>query len=420
MTSARILYLCHGHPALHPGGTEIFAHDLFRAMRASGQVEPFFLGCATRLHRPQRPGAVLQAIGPGGDEALLSIGRFDRLMLAQTELTAFAHAMSELLTSFKPDIVHLHHLSLVGLEALVLIRRYAPQARIVMTLHDYHLICANDGLMLTRPEGGLCRQPSPDACHRCLPETAATRHALRRLRLNNLLSLVDQFIAPSAFLRERYVDWGLGAERIQVIANAVPAEDAPIPSGGFRQRRTFGVFGNIAPHKGTLVALEAARRLAAAGVDFGLRIHGSLGFQPPEFRQAFAEALAAASPFATHHGPYQREELPALLAAVDWVVVPSIWWENQPLVILESFRHGRPVICSDLGGMAEAVQAGRDGLHFRAGDAANLAEMMARAACDPDLWQDLHDRRPAVPTLEDAAQEHLALYRELMQRKDAA
>jgi hypothetical protein len=43
-----------------------------------------------------------------------------------------------------------------------------------------------------------------------------------------------------------------------------------------------------------------------------------------------------------------------------------------------------------------------------------------RAASDPDLWQDLHDRRPAVPTLEDAAQEHLALYRELMQRKDAA
>lgn len=420
MTSARVLYLCHGHPALQPGGTEIFAYDLFRAMRASGQAEPFFLGCVTPLHRPLRPGAVLQAIAPGGDEALLSVGRFDRLMLAQTELTAFARALSELLSSFRPDIVHLHHLSLVGLEALVLVRRHAPQARIVMTLHDYHLICANDGLLLTRPEGALCRQPSPDACHRCLPETAAARHALRRLRLNSLLALVDQFIAPSAFLRERYVDWGLSAERIQVIANAVPAEDAPVASGGQRPRRTFGLFGNIAPHKGTLVALEATRRLAAAGVDLSVRIHGGLGFQPPAFRQAFAETLAAASPLATHHGPYQREELPALLAAVDWVVVPSVWWENLPLVILEAFRHGRPVICSDIGGMAEAVQAGRDGLHFRAGDAADLAETMARAACDPDLWQDLHDRRPAVPTLEDTAQEHLALYRELMRRKDAA
>lgn len=420
MTSARVLYLCHGHPALHPGGTEIFAYDLFRAMRASGQAEPFFLGCATPLHRQLRSDAVLQAIGPGGDEALVCVGRFDRLMLAQTELTAFSRAFSELLRSFRPEIVHLHHLSLVGLEALVLIRRHAPQARIVMTLHDYHLICANDGLMLTRPDGILCRHPSPDACHRCLPETAATRHALRRLRLNSLLALVDQFIAPSAFLRERYVDWGLAPERIQVIANAVPAEDAPLASGGLRHRRTFGLFGNIAPHKGTLVALEAARRLAAAGSDLALQIHGGLGFQPPAFRQAFAEALAAAAPVATHHGPYQRGELPTLLAAVDWVVVPSVWWENLPLVILEAFRHGRPVICSDLGGMAEAVQAGHDGLHFRAGDAADLAQTMARAASEPELWQDLHDRRPVVPTLEDTAQEHLALYRELMRRKDAA
>lgn len=419
MTKPRVLYVCHGHPALHPGGTEIFAYNLFCAMRARGEAVPFFLACVTPLHRQLRPGAVLQGMAPSGDEALVSIGRFDRLMLAQAELAAFSRALAELLSSFKPDIVHLHHLSLIGLEVLILIRRYAPRARIVMTLHDYHLICANDGLMLTRPGDELCRRPGPDACHRCMPDSSASRHGLRRLRMNSLLALVDQFIAPSAFLKARYVDWGLAAERIQVIANAVPAGDCAVESGSRRSRRTFGLFGNIAPHKGTLVALEAARRLAAVDADVALRIHGGLGFQPPAFCQAFAAALDAAAPVATHHGPYQPEELPALLAAVDWVVVPSTWWENAPLVILEAFRHGRPVICSDIGGMAEAVHAGRDGLRFRAGDAADLAQTMARAANEPGLWEQLHNGRPAVPSLEDAAQEHLALYEDLTWRPEA-
>jgi len=56
------------------------------------------------------------------------------------------------------------------------------------------------------------------------------------------------------------------------------------------------------------------------------------------------------------------------MAAVDWVVVPSIWWENSPLVIQEAFAHGRPVICSDIGGMAEKVAHEKNGLHFRAND----------------------------------------------------
>jgi hypothetical protein len=68
---------------------------------------------------------------------------------------------------------------------------------------------------------------------------------------------------------------------------------------------------------------------------------------------------------------------------VDWVVVPSVWWENSPLVIQEAFQRGRPVICSDIGGMAEKVADGVDGLHFRAGDPEALAATIARAATDP-------------------------------------
>jgi hypothetical protein len=74
------------------------------------------------------------------------------------------------------------------------------------------------------------------------------------------------------------------------------------------------------------------------------------------------------------------------MADVDWVVVPSIWYENAPLVIQEAFQHGKPVICSDIGGMAEAVTDGVDGLHFRAGSAGALSDTLLRAATTPGLW----------------------------------
>ena len=56
------------------------------------------------------------------------------------------------------------------------------------------------------------------------------------------------------------------------------------------------------------------------------------------------------------------------MARIDWVVVPSIWWETGPLVVMEAFQYGRPVICSDIGGMSEKVTDGVNGLHFRRRD----------------------------------------------------
>ena len=73
-------------------------------------------------------------------------------------------------------------------------------------------------------------------------------------------------------------------------------------------------------------------------------------------------------------------------------MVPSIWWENSPLVIQEAFFHRRPVICSDVGGMAEKVTDGVDGIHFRVGDAFSLARDDREGdAASPRLWRALRD-----------------------------
>jgi glycosyltransferase involved in cell wall biosynthesis len=233
-----------------------------------------------------------------------------------------------------------------------------------------------------------------------------------------LLRPVDLFRAPSAFLRDRFVAWGLDAGRVRVLPNAV-ACGVPQGSETPRARRDrFAFFGNVARHKGVLVLLDAAARTARAGADLRVALHGGLGWAEEAFRAEFAAALAAAAPTAQHLGPYERGEALGLMRAADWIVVPSLWWENAPLVILEARAAGRPVICSGIGGMAELVVDGVDGLHVPPGDAAALAETMAAAAADPALWARLAGAARARDH-EAFVEAHMALYRGLFERAAA-
>jgi glycosyltransferase involved in cell wall biosynthesis len=105
--------------------------------------------------------------------------------------------------------------------------------------------------------------------------------------------------------------------------------------------------------------------------------------------------------------------MPDLMRQVDWVVVPSIWWENSPLVIQEAFLHGRPLITSDIGGMKEKVVDGVSGMHFRVSSAEDLADKLAQALQDQGAWERLRAGAPVPISHEQAAVEHEALYNRL-------
>lgn len=411
----KVLLVSHNDPRLHPGGTEIFAHGLFRALDARPEVEAAFLAGVNQLHRERRPGTAFQAVPGGGpNEFLMWCGHYDMLCHSQIDGMGVFPELEDLLRELRPDVVHFHHFLLFGLEALHVVRRVLPQARIILTVHDYHLLCPNDGLLRTTA-GTLCAGPSADACTRCRPDATPIALTLREGYAKTLLSCVDTFIAPSRFLAGHLARWGIDAGRIVVVRNGhalgEPRLPRPLAAPG-QARSSFAVFGNQNPHKGTLVALEAARRLVDAGRrDFTLHLHGAPLFQDEAFRQALAEALAPLAGIAIAHGAYDHADLPRRMASADWVIVPSLWYENAPLTIQEAFHHGRPVLCSDIGGMAEAVRDGHDGLHFAAGDAEALAAVMARALDTPGLWESLRDRRPPVPDMAACTAAHLDLYR---------
>ena len=407
----RVLFLLHAHPELQAGGTEIFARDLFRALKRDHAAEGLFLAGTAPHQRPQSPGTPFQAVGAEPDEMLLWSGGFDPFFMSQIDAHGVGQPLAELLAELQPDLVHVHHLMTLGVEVIGLVRRVLPATPVVMTLHDYYPICANDGQMATTG-GALCHGASLDACRGCFPDRSLTDFRLRELHIGGALAQVDHFIAPSRFLRDRYVAWGLDPARVSVVPNGLPAFDA-VPARAAERRDRFAFFGHINRFKGATVALEASGRLSRAGVAHGLALHGGTAHQAADTVARFDKAREQA-PDARWGGAYRREDMPRLMAGADWVVFPSTWWENAPLVINEAFQHGRPVICSGIGGAAELVRDGVNGLHAPVGDAAGLAEVMRRAAEEPGLWQRLRQGiEPPVGVGESAAR-HRVLYDELI------
>lgn len=408
----RILYLCHNHPDLQPGGTEVLARSLFRELRDRHGVEGLFLAAVTGTHRERRPGTMLQAIGDRADEMLVWLGHFDRFFLTQPDTYGLA-TLAPLIERARPDLVHVHHPLLFGVEGIDLIRRAAPRARLVFTAHDFFPICPQEGQLLTTG-GRLCPGPSLDACQACFPGRPGADFVLRDLQMRDVFRDFDRILVPSAFARDRYLAAGWPESLLAIMPNGI-AETAPAPhrvaEDGRRDR--FGFFGHINRFKGSLVLLDASRRLSAAGIRHQVTLHGGTAYQSESFLEEFRAALQAA-PAARHLGLYAAAELPALMRQIDWVVMPSVWWENAPLVIMEAFRHRRPVICGGIGGMAEAVRDGIDGLHAPVGDPEGLARVMRRAAETEGLWDALAAGIRPPPTIAEVAQQHLNFYQDAL------
>jgi glycosyltransferase involved in cell wall biosynthesis len=286
-----------------------------------------------------------------------------------------------------------------------------------MTLHEFIAICMNNGQMV-KTDGRLCHQYSPRECHLCFPHVSPENFFLREQYVKSFFRLVDRFISPSEFLRQRYVNWGLDPEAVTVLENGLPPGGRvplrTLHNGEIRGR--FAFFGQINPYKGVDVILEAfaampkkLRKLVT------LDIFGSgLGLQTPEFQERIHKLLAKCKDRVHLHGPYEPEEMGRLMAEVDWVVMGSVWWENSPLVIQEAYKFGRPILCPDIGGMAEKVRPGTGGLHYRARDSVSLGAIISRIVEEPDLYAALHASLPEYPDIRRIGSEHVDLYGSLI------
>ncbi len=421
MKKLRVLYVAHGHPAVRAGGAEQHAYELYEAMRESGEVEPFLLARSGEPQHVPPPGTLLRPIDGHPDQALLHTGGMDYFWYGQRDKRLFTVHLKEFLRRHRPDVVHFQHLLHIGVEAIRVARNVLPNAALLVTLHEYGFICHADGQMLEKSTNRPCERAAPDRCHRCFPHFAPSAFFLRERFIKSHLALVDQFVAPSRFLAQRYVEWGLPAEKITFIEYGRRLRE-PLPprvteNGEGRSR--FGYFGQVNPYKGVDVLLEALALVGKrGGPPVKLHLNGAnLDWQTAEFRARLSLLAEGCNGQLSDLGPYRHTELAQRMALVDWVVVPSRWWENSPLVIQEAFLHGRPVICGDIGGMKEKVRDGVDGLHFAAGDVEALADTLARAAGTAGLWERLRGGIRPLFSVDEALTAHLREYESILRRR---
>ncbi|WP_149537138.1 glycosyltransferase [Siccirubricoccus phaeus] len=403
----RLAVVTHAHPSLSRGGSEIAAYTLYRGLLGLG------LPAIHVTVTPEENAARLDLATPGEHALFLPAGRQDPLYNAGTP--GLARALAALLRREAVGRVNFHHhlhLGLAGLRAAAAL----PGMASLLTLHEYTAICLRDGQMVTRPQRALCYAASPAACATCFPEHDITQFALRRDRFLAGFAELGGFVAPSRFLAARYADWGLDPRRITVIENGLPHPAAPLPPRQVGQggRWVFGFFGQLNPYKGIDTLLAAAELIAARpalAARLAIRLHGTIIGQKEGFRAAL-EAAVQRYPFLSYAGPYPNEAVRPLMAACDYVLVPSTWWENSPVVIQEAFATGRPVICSDIGGMAEKVADGVSGLHARVGDPADLVAAMERAM-EPGMAARLAAGLPVPCDGAEMARRYLAAFEAL-------
>lgn len=410
MSAPRVLIIVHGHPDFSIGGGELAAYAQWQELRRRG-VETMLI--ARIGQSPGHTGASFSLRSPDGMEVLFSAPPVDHFRHSQPQRRVIFDEFRSLLERFKPTVVHFHHYVHLGLEMIREVRKFMPDGLIVLTLHEYLAMCHAGGQMV-KEDGLLCSRAAPLDCSRCFPSYTPQDFFLRELFVKSFLNLCDHFVCPSAFLRDRYVEWGLPLDKMLVLENGQPSRalsaGAVPPDAALRTR--FVILGQLSHRKGTFLLLEAVRLLSKRVRELiRIEIHGSMQYETAEVKAEFQRALADLKDTVDFGGPYRPSDVHGIVQGCGWVIVPSLWWENSPSVIQEAFAGGRPVICSNVGGMAEKVLDGVSGLHFRVGSASDLAACIEQAATKPGLWEELLKGLPRPPTLNETVDRLLALYR---------
>lgn len=450
----KILQVIHKFPPHSLGGSEIYTYSLAKELAKSHEVVVFHA-----INDPTSSEYEMQVRSVDGfwvstiNNTMKHCISFERHY--RNEM--IAEKFGKLLDKVSPDVVHIGHL--IDLSVTLVQEAKNRNIPVVFTLHDFWLFCPL-GRLLTS-DLTLCQGPQLSECSKCVAPQLATTKGLRRLfqviqkiipqfheragvqkvlsllyrqyaklrisgkqnaqggiqdralEIQKMCSMVDIFIAPSRFLLEKFVEFGIPKQKMIFCDNGFDllpfTKVIRKPSPKIR----FGYIGTLIPSKGLHVLIEAFNHIQDEKSE--LRIHGYytsfyLGFED------YPNSLRAMSSNNNVYwgGKYDNKDVAKLLSEIDVLVVPSIWFENSPLTIHEAFLAGVPVITSNIGGMAELVNHEVNGLHFHVGNAKDLARQMQRIIDEPGLISTLKPSGSSVTPLEHHALKIETIYKSLL------
>jgi len=283
------------------------------------------------------------------------------------------HKFTALLDDFQPDVVHLNnihtHLSPVLAEIA-----YKKQIRVVWTLHDYKLLCPRYDCLRNGIPCRLCFSDKTGVLkHKCtknsLFASSLAYVEAKKWSREKLEKYTHVFICPSEFMKSQMLAGGFSEEKLRVLPNfvSIPVEDF-IPA----QREDYYCYaGRISGEKGIATLLQTAQQLP-----YSLKIAG----RGPLFDNLQSYYASDKIQFL---GYLNQGEIQSLVGKARFSVIPSEWYENNPLSGIESLCYGTPVLGAAMGGIPELIEENRDGRLFESGNTEDLKKKIEEMMHSP-------------------------------------
>jgi len=231
--------------------------------------------------------------------------------------------------------------------------------------------------------------------------------------IKNVCSVVDLFIAPSEFLRKKFIEFGISQDKIIFSQYGFKLDSFKNSKKTISSKLVFAFIGNIIPAKGIHILIKAFNRVKDNNVE--LKIYGKIS----SYKGSLAGYLHNMRRLAKNKnirfmGGFENKDAAKIFSGIDVLIVPSIWQENSPLVIQEAFLAKVLVIASNIGGIPELIKDGSNGLLFHTADADDLYKKMEYMIHNPHTINKFKKSTSEVKNVEDDARETADMYGKLI------
>jgi glycosyltransferase involved in cell wall biosynthesis len=353
------------------GGSETVYFEHNRLFADAGwEVVPFSMQNA--LNQPSKWSSHFARETDGGERRspLAKLSRAGSAIYS----TDSARRIRELIALTRPDVAHAHNIY-HHLSPSVLVELRRQGIPVVLTLHDLKLVCPaykmyTEGAVCEQCRGGALRNVVRNRCIK--RSTAMSALVWLESTVHKALDLyggtVTRFVVPSRFFLAKFAEWGLDTSRFVHIPNSVNVETMTVGAVEGAPSDPFVYLGRLVPEKGVATLIRAAAEARVA-----LRIIGT-GPEESALRQLAAE-LGGEVEFT---GYLAGSALLSAVSSACAVVVPSEWYENAPISVMEASALGRVVIGANIGGIPELIRSGETGFVFTSGSVDSLVDVLTR------------------------------------------
>ena len=440
----KILIVVHDFLPNYYSGTEVLTFELAKEMDKKNDVLLFF--SEPLSEKKDKEKGIFKGLKyiKINKDITKNIGIEETYNDKRTEKAFF-----ETLDDFKPDIVHLHHLMHLSINLIDICKK--RKIPCIYSLHDFWAICYNHKKL--KYDDSLCKKQEINECLKCFFSTEDSLEKIKRNSKDNRLigflikfnitrfflksiierkvkkdlkeryrifrrefNRLDMIISPSRFLADEYIKSGIRKNVIHVSDDGINDKYFKNFKKNKSKKLRFAFIGTLIPAKGCHVLIEAFNNIKEKDIE--LQIYGTHGNSKEEKKYYEKLIKDIKNKNIRLCGTFSSDNIADIFKDIDILIVPSIWYENGPLVIKNALLSKTPVIASDLGGMSYLIRHKENGLLFKPNDPKDLYEKLMIILKNQELIRKLEKNIRKPKSIKENAEELIKIFRRIIKENN--